>query len=324
MGRKRKIPAGYMPRWHSDTDSSGNEQGQYSSVVQSGRPLSDLQSSSKRGKTSEEEEPKLQVAPESLVEEGAESDDAPAASPLNSEEGFVVHETDDAASQLNSDASENNHGIITNASQDSPGVFQEEDMDNSAYQEPWYADDYLDEEEDNADEDEEDDDNEVDEENKESFTYLFRKFAEDWTTAEVNHRVSKRASAGFWNVARKWMGSLTSAFNKDGKKKFPKYEHTRKKITKENVPPISMDIGYLHKESGELTIVEDSDKNPILKFPSDVYEKVYEIASIKVKKTFLPNLSFFSPPFFTPDQKFIINFLFLYPTPSGCLSPILP
>ena len=309
MGRKRKIPEGYMPRWDSDTDSSGGEQG-HSSAMTSDRLPTDTRTSDTKGSVKkkklpvEEEGQAMQVPPDGLVQEMFETqteDKAPSTtsqptSQPSSEEdfqGLVIQVSDDAT--------------INDVSQSplyqtlfSPDYTeaQEQQVDNLEPQELWF-DDYYEDEEDNDDDDEEEHDEE-DEENKESFNYLFRRFAEDWTTAEVNHRVSKRASAGFWNVARKWMLSLTAAFNKDRKKKFPKYHHTRKKITEEKVPPISLDIGYVHKETGELSIVKDSDKNPIHKFPPDVYEKVYEIGSIKVLINFLAEPIILFSSFFRP------------------------
>lgn len=80
------------------------------------------------------------------------------------------------------------------------------------------------------------------------------------------------------------MFQLSSAFTKEGKKKFPKYEYTRKKLVKKYVPPISIDVGFVHKETKELSVISDSETIPIRRFPPDIYEKVYEIGSIKVYK----------------------------------------
>ena len=140
-------------------------------------------------------------------------------------------------------------------------------------------------------EDDEDYESEEEEEEEEidvsSFKYKLQKYSEAWIVNENDHKVSKKASSAFWNIARKWMFDLTTAFKNEKKKKFPKFEHIRRKLVKKNVPEVSMDIGYVHKKTNKLTIVKDTQKVPVKKFPTDTYEKVFEIASIKVIKIIL-------------------------------------
>ena len=123
---------------------------------------------------------------------------------------------------------------------------------------------------------------EEEEEDKKSYQYLLRKFAEDWMNNECHHKVSKTASTEFWNIARKWMLPLASAFKQEKKTKFPKFEHIRRKLVKQNVPRVSLDTGFVHKETKELSIVRDTEKIPLLQFPPDVYERVFEVAKVKV------------------------------------------
>ena len=138
------------------------------------------------------------------------------------------------------------------------------------------------EEDDEEEEEEEGGGGGEEEEDRESFKYIFSKFAEDWASNEVNHHVSQQASASFWNVTRKWMFQLTASFDKDKKKRFPKYENTRRNLVNKYVPPVSLDVGFLHKETKELTVVSNTSKTPIQNFPPSEYEKAFEIANIKV------------------------------------------
>ena len=117
---------------------------------------------------------------------------------------------------------------------------------------------------------------------QESYQYVLKELSEEWMSNETSHKVSKVASSQFWNIMRKWMFQVTSSFIKENKRKFPKFAHIRRKLKKENVPPISLDTGYVNKETNELSTVKDTDKVPVSDFPPDRFEKVFEIAHVKV------------------------------------------
>ena len=140
-------------------------------------------------------------------------------------------------------------------------------------------------------EEEYDDDDEEEEENTDeegpplpnSFKDILAKFSEDWLSNEVHHKVSKVATSDFWNICSKYMFSITEAFTKEKKKKFPKFEHIRRKLKKEKVPKIHLKTGFVNKETQELSI-ENTEKLPVLQYPQDKFEKVFEIAHVKVLK----------------------------------------
>ena len=149
----------------------------------------------------------------------------------------------------------------------------------------------VDDEEDN-DEDEENDEEEEDTDNdhehedegeidKESFKYLLSQFSEAWVDNQINHKVSKTGASKFWNIATKFMIPLSNAFIKEKKKKFPKFEHIRRKLVKKNVPEVTIEAGYVDKKKTEL-IISEGEKVNVKDFPREKFEKVFEIASVKV------------------------------------------
>ena len=306
MGRKRKIPDGYIPRWKSDSEDSNSEIDltpsepihlSTASNVSACPSLKVIQECSPIPKkptvTNITIEPPLHHQPEVVPE--------PPVLPSGLDVGDIEFETEDE--------SHDNLGIILDDSIDTVDDVLDNDIvvdydtdlyvdgeDMGAFLNFEFNDDYLPDEGDAEEEYGrlEEEDEEEEEEDQDSYEYIFRRFAEEWSQNSISHRASKQATVAFWNVSRKWMFKLTSSFVNDKIKKFPKYEHTHRKVVQQNVPRISMDVGYIKKENNELTILSDVEKLPIQKFPRDAYEKAFEIASIKVRihRTFLPNSYF--------------------------------
>ena len=148
------------------------------------------------------------------------------------------------------------------------------------------------------------------EEDHESFKYLLNQFSEEWMNNEINHKVSKTASSEFWNIAKKYMFSLSSAFNLENKKKFPKFAHIRRKLVKEKVPRISLQTGYVHKTSQLLTIANDTEKTEVLQFPPDQFEKVFETATVKVH-IHISTATFFLPRRILCKSSFPVSLKFI-------------
>lgn len=100
--------------------------------------------------------------------------------------------------------------------------------------------------------------------------------------AEVDHRVSKEASDDFFKIGLKWFPILHEAKIREGvSTKTPQFTHIRRTLHKKKVPPIHLEIGYKHKVTGEVIVVED-ECTPKSRFPPQQYEKTHEIASVKV------------------------------------------
>lgn len=99
----------------------------------------------------------------------------------------------------------------------------------------------------------------------------------------MHHRVSKEASNAFFEIGKKWFHLLIEAKEKEGKAgDILQFVHLRRLLHKKHVPRIDMEVGYVHKISGEETVVENVEHMPVSKFPPNEYLKKYEIASVKV------------------------------------------
>ena len=149
-----------------------------------------------------------------------------------------------------------------------------------------------DEEEDKDEDENEDEDEGEDEENVdpllfETYTNIYAKLSEDWMLAEVDHKVSKRASELFWKIGRKYFHSLYVAKERESRrKKVPNFKQARKSLYKENVPEITVEVAYKHKRTGEIT-VEKGNTTPTSKYPANLFSKMSEIASVEVNKVFV-------------------------------------
>ena len=112
---------------------------------------------------------------------------------------------------------------------------------------------------------------------------LLKYLSKEWVTVELDHRVSKVASEAFWDLGKRWFHRLfnTKKIQRISRKT-PSFTHLRKQLYKDYVPPIRMDIAYMDKETGELTIVEDTPTTPKKQFPSNRFKKMWEIAHVKV------------------------------------------
>lgn len=88
----------------------------------------------------------------------------------------------------------------------------------------------------------------------------------------------------FWKLA---FDKLESIFKiKEDQKitrKIPKFTQIRRRLHKEKVPRISIEVAYKSKETGEITTVKDIERTPVAKFPPHLYTKLYEQATVEVK-----------------------------------------
>lgn len=320
-GRKRKIPEGYVQKWSdSDSEMSSGEFDQYlqnfpapqvlmasdSSTPPSAHSTPPSAPSSPQSTPSTPKSAQLpspnndlifindadvvvyppgQAAPPEDLQQQVQGDQSDVHEDEMDIKGHRL-EDDDILLQLLQEALEEEiDNTLLNMEIDEE--YNDGDHENVDVEDIDEDEDEDDNEEEHEDEDDEDtytfDDNEeLEEEDQNSFQYLLKKFSEDWLMNEIDHKVSKVGTSKFWNIAIKYMFSITQAFIKEKKKKFPKFAHIRKKLKKKYVPKISIDTGYINKETNELIIASDREKLPVKEFPRDKFEKVYEVARVQV------------------------------------------
>lgn len=109
---------------------------------------------------------------------------------------------------------------------------------------------------------------------------IFKELKSQWLLTEIDHSVSKCASEAFWNLGLQYFHRLSEAHGNQ-RKKTPQFNSIRRKINMELVPKVDLQIGFKNRDTGEIQVVHDT-VTPVKNFSPAKYEKVYEIASIKV------------------------------------------
>lgn len=282
MGRKRKVPPGYIPRWNSDdSDDSELEGTKYGSTLNLNFPSTCRTNAPNRKRVRQQElgldhhregplHPTQEQEPPLITnyESNSSSVDMEDREELDHTVEMQTGHTEGQEGPVQGQY----QGILSDESENGPAEQLEINPGASVMEDAFW----LQELSDNYEWDDSED------EDKESFRYILGQFSEQWLLNEINHKVSKTASGGFWDLANKWMFKLTSAFNRENKKKIPQFGYIRQKLVKANVPDILMDTGYVNKETQELIVVENAKKIPVRDFPPDKFEKVFEISSVKV------------------------------------------
>ena len=127
-------------------------------------------------------------------------------------------------------------------------------------------------------------DNPPDDPDPDDYYTILNEFYKKWMDTELEHTVSKVGSDAFWNVAFKFIPKiLRSKELQNIKRKIPQFHHVRKSLHKKFTPKVDLEIAYKNKDTNEVTLVKDV-VTPKSRFPHQLYEKEYEIASVKVKR----------------------------------------
>ena len=123
---------------------------------------------------------------------------------------------------------------------------------------------------------------------------ILKYLTKEWLKIELEHKVSKIASEAFWKLGKKWFHRLSNAKSAQNiLRKTPCFTHNRRKLYNDYVPTIHMEFGYADKETGDITIVEDSDITPVGRFPRHRFRKLWEISHVEVTKMIDHFLSYF-------------------------------
>lgn len=198
----------------------------------------------------------------------------------------VIDDLSEAEEQFNENVDDGSHfdldddGLLMGHQEEEAGTEEEAHPEEEEHQEVFYESESESELEDSED-DEDFFFNYV--EDTDTYEAVLEKFAKDWLNIELDHTVSKTASNLFWQLSTKHLARVLEVKTREKvKKNIPQMKHIREKLYQKNVPKVHMKIAYRHKETQEVTVVNSS-VTPKSRFPSNEYEKLYEIASVKVR-----------------------------------------
>ena len=119
-------------------------------------------------------------------------------------------------------------------------------------------------------------------ENEDYFSIL-KEITRRWLHIESNHNISKTASDKLWRLVTAEFSNLLRARESENiSRKIPQLQQLRKQ-THKNLPTINMEIGYIHKESGEIIVEKNLRSTPRKRYSPAEYKKAFEIATVKVK-----------------------------------------
>ena len=109
-------------------------------------------------------------------------------------------------------------------------------------------------------------------------------FSEDWLFAQLSHKVSLRATNKFWSLSMRFLPRLQELHDLERKvKPIPQFVHQRRQLYKQKCPQIQMEFAFRKKVDGSIRLVK-SETAPVKELERNPeYEKLYEIASIKVQ-----------------------------------------
>ena len=100
---------------------------------------------------------------------------------------------------------------------------------------------------------------------------------------ENRHHISKRASNELFELSKKWFHKLYMAKELEGvAKRTPQFIQIRNSLYKKKVPQVYLEIAYRNKNTKEVVVLKDQLKTPTRRFPPNQFEKLFEIASVKV------------------------------------------
>ena len=136
-------------------------------------------------------------------------------------------------------------------------------------------------------EEDDNDDNEFEFNEVDDYETILQKLSKEWLDTELDHTVSKTASDAFWAVGKKWFHKLFSTKAlQNVRRKTPTFTHIRRQLYDKWTPPVKMEFGFKHKDTGAYTVVEDSEVTPKTRFPANEYDKMWEIAYVEVRFNF--------------------------------------
>ena len=99
-----------------------------------------------------------------------------------------------------------------------------------------------------------------------------------WFLNQSKHHVSASAANNFWDIAFKFIPLVLQS----REKKVPKCIQQRRKLKKDNCPPVTVEHCYRNKINGEI-LHHSGSAAPVKTYQDNSkFEKLYEIAYVKV------------------------------------------
>ena len=155
---------------------------------------------------------------------------------------------------------------------DEQGPVQEEEEENDDEQEVLVAE-----------EDEPLEEEEVQEEDGDHYFSVLSSLSEKWLNTQLTHNVSAAATNSFWKISMELIPKLVSQKESDNiTRKTPTFTQERRKLYRDNCPPVKMTFAFKNKSTGNIETV-DCDATPMNAYQRNPsYVKVFEEAHVEV------------------------------------------
>ena len=117
---------------------------------------------------------------------------------------------------------------------------------------------------------------------------VLHSLSKQWLFTQLSHKVSGRATNHFWNICMTFLPTLLKLHEQEGNTKpIPKFLTQKNKLYKQYCPPVEMEFAYRNKSDNSIRVVNTSTA-PIKELQrNNEFEKLYEMAYIKVKTEML-------------------------------------
>lgn len=171
-------------------------------------------------------------------------------------------------------------------------VGHEEDVAQTVEEEEELVGQHVEEEEEEEGEDREEEEDEdgldfeffSDTEFNDNYKDILYSFSRKWLFTQLTHKVSGKATNEFWNLTMEYMPKLLEFKKREGRtKNIPRFIHLRRQLYTKFCPKVKMEFAFRKKIDGSI-IKHTSSAAPLKAFQlNQEYEKLYEIASIKVR-----------------------------------------
>ena len=123
---------------------------------------------------------------------------------------------------------------------------------------------------------------------EDTYKDVLHSLSKHWLVTQLCQKVSAKAANQFWDLSITYLPKLVMFKEREGNvKNIPKFIQERRKLYQKYCPDVQMEFGFQKKSDGSIikvsgssTPLKDLQQNP-------EYQKLYEIASIKVINNFI-------------------------------------